>query len=86
MSVGALITWPYKAGGRSRRGSPKAGTTVLYMTQLHIFAFCSIDKVPKQCAELLCTYNLYNGANEVGPDSRHCRYRIYSFLEYIVSD
>ena len=23
MSVGALITWPYKAGGRSRRGSPK---------------------------------------------------------------
>ena len=29
MSVGALITWPYKAGGRSRRGLPKAGTTVL---------------------------------------------------------
>ena len=28
MSVGALITWSYKAGGRSRRGSPKAGTTV----------------------------------------------------------
>ena len=28
MSVGALITWPYKAGGRSRRGSPMAGTTV----------------------------------------------------------
>ena len=28
MSVGALITWPYKACGRSRRGSPKAGTTV----------------------------------------------------------
>ena len=28
VSVGALITWPYKAGGRSRRGSPKAGTTV----------------------------------------------------------
>ena len=28
MSVGALITWPYKAGGRSRRGSHKAGTTV----------------------------------------------------------
>ena len=27
---GALITWPYKAGGRSRRGSPKAGTTVYY--------------------------------------------------------
>ena len=24
----ALIPWPYKAGGRSRRGSPKAGTTV----------------------------------------------------------
>ena len=31
MSVGALIMWPYKAGGRSRRGSPKAGTTVLQM-------------------------------------------------------
>ena len=29
MSVGVLITWPYKAGGRSRRGSPKAGTTVV---------------------------------------------------------
>ena len=29
MSVGALITWPYKAGDRSRRGSPKAGTTVV---------------------------------------------------------
>ena len=28
MSVGALITWPYKAGGRSRRESPMAGTTV----------------------------------------------------------
>ena len=28
MSVGALITWPYKAGGHSRWGSPKAGTTV----------------------------------------------------------
>ena len=28
MSVGALIPWPYKAGGRSRRGSHKAGTTV----------------------------------------------------------
>ena len=29
--VGTLITWPYMAGGRSRRGSPKAGrpTTVL---------------------------------------------------------
>ena len=32
MSVGALITWPYKAGGRSRRGSPKAGTTVASIT------------------------------------------------------
>ena len=32
MSVGALITWPYKAGGRSRRGSPKAGTTVIGFT------------------------------------------------------
>ena len=29
--VGALITWPYTAGGRSRRGSPKAGTgTTVY--------------------------------------------------------
>ena len=27
--VGTLITRPYTAGGRSRRGSPKAGTTVL---------------------------------------------------------
>ena len=26
--VGTLITWPYTSGGRSRRGSPKAGTTV----------------------------------------------------------
>ena len=25
---GTLITWPYTPGGRSRRGSPKAGTTV----------------------------------------------------------
>ena len=24
----ALIMWSYKAGGRSRRGSPKAGTNV----------------------------------------------------------
>ena len=32
MSVGALITWPYKAGGRSRRVSPKAGTTVLLVS------------------------------------------------------
>ena len=29
MSIRALITWPYKAGGRSRCGSPKAGTTLL---------------------------------------------------------
>ena len=29
MSVEALIAWPYKAGGRSRRGSPKAGATVV---------------------------------------------------------
>ena len=36
MSVGALITWPYKAGGRSRRGSPKAGTTVYHSTEIHI--------------------------------------------------
>ena len=27
--VGTLITWPYTAGGRSRRGSPKAGTNVI---------------------------------------------------------
>ena len=26
--VGTLISWPNKAGGRSQRGSPKAGTTV----------------------------------------------------------
>ena len=24
-----MITWPYTAGGRSQRGSPNAGTTVL---------------------------------------------------------
>ena len=24
-----IVTWPYTAGGRSRRGSHKAGTTVL---------------------------------------------------------
>ena len=28
-----------------------------------------IDNVPLQCAELY-TYNLYNGENEMGPDSR----------------
>ena len=33
-----------------------------------------IDYVHKQCAELLYTYNLYNGENEVGPDSRHLPY------------
>ena len=27
--VGTLTTWPYTAGGRSRRGLPKAGTTVV---------------------------------------------------------
>ena len=35
MSVGALITWPYKAGDRSRRGSPKAGTTVVPVMNGH---------------------------------------------------
>ena len=39
MSVGALITWPYKAGGRSRRGSPKAGTTVLSVLDSSSSAF-----------------------------------------------
>ena len=44
----------------------------LYMKELQICAYCSIDNVPlKQCAELLYTYNLYNEENEVGPDSRH---------------
>ena len=32
-----------------------------------------IDNVPKQCAAL-CTHTLYNGENEVGPDSRHVPY------------
>ena len=31
--VGTLITWPYTAGGRSRRGSPKAGTTVVVISR-----------------------------------------------------
>ena len=35
-----------------------------------------IDDVPKQCAELLYTYNLYTGENELGPDSRHVSYFI----------
>ena len=35
-----------------------------------------IDNVPKQCAELLYTCNLYTGENEVGPDSRHVPYFI----------
>ena len=30
-----------------------------------------IDNVRKKCAELFYTYNLYNGENEVGLDSRH---------------
>ena len=46
-----------------------------------------IDNVPKQCAELY-TYNLYNGENEMGPDSRYaCAVIVlYSILECIVSD
>ena len=32
--VGTLITWPYTAGGRLRRVSPKAGTTVIYIKNL----------------------------------------------------
>ena len=35
-----------------------------------------IDNIPKQCAELLYTYNLHNGENEVGPISRHSPYFI----------
>ena len=31
--VGTLTKCPYTAGGRSRRGSPKAGTTVVDMTK-----------------------------------------------------
>ena len=31
--VETLITWPYTAGGRSRRGSPKTGTTVDHFAQ-----------------------------------------------------
>ena len=34
--VGTLLTWPYTAGGRLRRGSPKAGTTVY--ANLEIYA------------------------------------------------
>ena len=32
---------------------------LLYMKELQICAYYSIDNVPKQCAELLYTYNLY---------------------------
>ena len=38
--------------------------------------YSMIDNVPKQCAELLCTYILYNGENEVDPDSSHVPYII----------
>ena len=31
-----LITWPYTAGGRSRRGSPKAGTTVVNLSSVGV--------------------------------------------------
>ena len=34
--VGTLIMCPYMAGGRSRRGSPKAGTTVSYKTKRRV--------------------------------------------------
>ena len=34
--IGTLITWPYTAGGRSRRGSPKAGTTVVVSWYVHM--------------------------------------------------
>ena len=57
----ALITWPYKAGGHSRRGSPKAGTTVdenqpreqagfrsKYSTTDHIHA---INQLKEKCRE-----------------------------------
>ena len=44
---------------------------LLYMKELYICAYCSIDNVPKQCAELLYTYNLHNEENEVVPDSIH---------------
>ena len=42
----ALITWPYKAGGRSRRGSPKAGTTVP-STDVHyrLVEFYSLSRI-----------------------------------------
>ena len=36
--VGTLITWPYTAGDRSRRGSPNAGTTVL--NRAHMASHC----------------------------------------------
>ena len=37
--VGTLITWPYTAGGRSRLGSSKAGTTVY---ELFTYKFLSL--------------------------------------------
>ena len=63
MSVGALITWPYKAGGRSRRGSPKAGTTVYQLpclaTVFHLFGLsfdctCS-GLVPNMRVSSMCS-------------------------------
>ena len=38
--VGTLITCPYMAGVRSRRGSPKAGTTVLYLLMVESYYSC----------------------------------------------
>ena len=35
-----------------------------------------IDNIPKQLCPELYTYNLFNGENEVGPDSRHVPYFI----------
>ena len=49
---------------------------ISFLTVLPFLASVRIDNVPKQCAELLYTYNLYNRENDVGPDSRHVAYFI----------
>ena len=46
-------------------------TVLLYMKELQVCTYYSIDNVPKQYAVLLYTYNLYIAENEVGLDSRH---------------
>ena len=41
--VGTLITCPYTAGGRSRRGSLKAGTTVCKVVIVRVLWLCIFE-------------------------------------------